>query len=211
VVAATRVPASGTVRIVCRRGDEARRTSTELLADALGWRRDLLDVATTNGGKPYLTSPRSDLCFSVARTRDVALVAFASNAAVGVDVERLDRDVTGWTLWRHVLTEQEASGLPDAPAARNTALLQLWVRKEAVLKAAAVGLTIDPSKVELDAEGRLRALPSALGSPSEWSIVDVVVSGCAAAVATRPPTTSVEVLEARLDATGPSTSIRFRA
>lgn len=118
-------------------------------------------------------------------TNDLTLVAIARGVDVGVDVERLDRQVTEWVLWGQVLTAGETARLPDDRWARNVALLRSWVRREAMLKAAGVGLALEPRTIELGSGGEIIALPPVLGAVGRWGLVDLEVPGCVAAVAVR--------------------------
>lgn len=174
------------VRIVIQSGPGHREAAQAVVAAALGRAPDELDLEKDGRGKPQVRAPATDLRFSVAHTLGLTLVAVGLGVDVGVDVERLDRRVTGWALWAQTLTTDEASRLPLDRAARNATLLRHWVRREALLKAAGVGLAVEPRALELAADGRICALPAALGAPGDWALEDVPVPGCAAAVACRP-------------------------
>ena len=189
--------ASQAVRVAFRGGLAAKRTTRDLLSDVLERHADEVVIERDAHGKPYLAFPDVGTRFSVARTNGLAIVAMTPCHDVGVDVESLDRDVTGWAMWHHVMTAAELAAIPDDPDARNAALLQAWVRKEALLKAAGVGLAIDPATVEL-AEEEIYHLPSQLGSPREWSMADVVFPGFVGAVACRAPSCSIEVTGAMI-------------
>lgn len=104
-------------------------------------------------GKPRLNGagPR----FSISHSGDRVAVALTAGARVGVDVEKLVRrsDVDG--LARAVLAPEELRAHAAlAPADRRAALLTLWVRKEALLKATGQGLAIAPSSVTLTRSGQ---------------------------------------------------------
>lgn len=133
-----------------------------------------------------MNAPGADPRISIAHTLDLTLVAVALGVDVGVDVERLDRSVTDWALWEQTLTAGEASRLPTDRVARNAMLLRSWVLREALLKAAGLGLAVEPGAIELAPDGELVALPPVLGAVAEWALVDLPVPGCAAAVAFRP-------------------------
>lgn len=183
------------VRIVMETGRGHSGAAPRAIAAALDIAADELALERDARGKPAVRTPVTDLCFSVAHTSGLTLVALASGVEVGIDVERLGRDVTGWRLWEQTLTSDELAHLPADRAARNRALLQSWVRREALLKAAGVGLAVDPLAIELAADGRIVELPRALGSPAAWSLDDVAIPGCAAAIACRPGRTRVEVID----------------
>lgn len=154
-------------------------------------------VVERSAGKPSLRGWGGDLRFSVARARGLVLVAVARGREVGVDVERLGSGP--WlSLPRQALTSREMAsleGLPDVGPA--DAFLRIWARKEAVLKAAGVGLAVDPVLVEVSGAGEPAAvveLPRPLGPAARYALVDLGLPGCAAAVAVERPCRSVTVL-----------------
>ena len=143
------------------------------------------------GGRPVVGGS-SGLEVSVSHTADLVLVAVAAGYRVGVDVE-LVRDGPWRLLPRHALTANELGVLEQCPPAeRNTDLLRYWTRKEALLKAAGIGLALDPREVEVSGPhdtARVVSVPPALGRPASWSLVDLEIEGFVAALAaagTRP-------------------------
>ena len=109
---------------------------------------------------------------SVAHAGDVVVIAACAEAAVGVDVERLDA----------VGRDEVASitGFDGLVAAAGTPA-QVWTRREAVLKASGLGFALDPRTVRCEADGSV----TWSGPDARW--VDVAVpedvsSGYAAAV-----------------------------
>ena len=99
----------------------------------------LAEPELTPQGKPGL--PGSRLRFNLAHSGEVALVAVTRDRDVGVDVERVRPDADRWALVDHALTARERHQLQRiAPTERAHAFLSMWARKEALLKAAGVGL-----------------------------------------------------------------------
>ena len=164
------------------------------MADALGVAVSEVILGRNAHGRPEIVRPATDLRFSISHSGGTTLVALGSGADVGVDVERLNRPILQWALWPHVLTAAEMSRLPLAPAARRASLLALWVGKEAILKAAGVGLAVDPRHIELDESRRLVSLPHSFGSPADWSLSYLDhICGCVGAVACRSPGIELEI------------------
>jgi 4'-phosphopantetheinyl transferase len=146
------------------------------------------EVHSSPHGKPRLVEPAAQLDFSLSRAGARLVLAVAS-APVGVDVERLDRDV-GADVARIAFAEDERAELDAVPpAARAGAFLACWTRKEAVLKALGHGLAVDPKSVSVTfldgAEPRIRRLPEEFGPADEWSLVPIKGDGWLAAVAVR--------------------------
>ena len=119
-------------------------------------------------GKPIL-APRhgSRLRFSVARGGDVTVLAVSMAAEIGVDVEPLRREPGQWALVREALTDREREDLPVGEEERAFEFLRAWVRKEALLKAAGVGLAVEPRLVELKG-CEIVSLPT--GTSIRWEI-----------------------------------------
>ena len=113
-------------------------------------RTSKLRVARDHRGRPYLEEA-DGLRFNLSRSGGVTLVAVSREADVGVDLERrVERDLR--SLPAHALCDREREvldGLPEGE--RADAFLTYWVRKEAVLKAAGVGLGIEPNLIEVSA------------------------------------------------------------
>jgi len=112
-----------------------------------------LEFVSGEHGKPVLCDG-SGIEFSLSRSGAWALLGVARGRLVGVDVERLDprledpEELSG--LARSVLTTQEQAELALLPAERRVrAFLQLWARKEALLKALGTGLALAPERVEV--------------------------------------------------------------
>lgn len=108
-------------------------------------------------GKPALVDA-GGIEFSLSRSGAWALLGVARGRAVGVDVERLEprledeEELSG--LAERVLTAVELEELERVPAPRRAqAFLQVWARKEALLKALGTGLSLPPEHVEVGVAG----------------------------------------------------------
>jgi phosphopantetheinyl transferase len=92
-------------------------------------------------GKPALEHPGSVLEFSASDARDVAVIAFASGVAIGVDVEHVSAyvDAAGIIAKNASGTEREMfARLP--PERLVPEFYRWWTAREARLKASGVGL-----------------------------------------------------------------------
>ncbi len=91
-----------------------------------------------------LVAPSSELAppsVSLSRSPDLSVAVVASGASVGVDVEEV-ASFARPGLCDVVLHRHERAQLPGE-------LATTWVRKEALLKAAGCGLTMDPSSIRV--------------------------------------------------------------
>jgi phosphopantetheinyl transferase len=145
----------------------------------------------------YPRRDREALRHSVSHTIGALLVAVAADCRVGVDVECVcDRGLTA--LPRHALTQNELAAFSSTePADRLSVFLAYWTRKEALLKAAGVGLAVEPSLIEVDVSA-IRSqpivVPEALGPASGWWITELTVPGYAASIATDAPVSRIRMI-----------------
>jgi 4'-phosphopantetheinyl transferase len=89
-------------------------------------------------GKPELTSPWSGWHTSLSHSGGLIAVAVSRGRAVGVDVQRVvaDLDVAGMSARFFLPGEAEYVAAGGDAGARADRFARLWVRKEAVVKAA---------------------------------------------------------------------------
>ncbi len=156
-----------------------------------------IEFSTNQFGKP---SAPGGVKFNVAHSGDYALLAFASDSEVGVDVERIGADRVVSDLAQRVLSPHEYarfSRLPDSERTRT--FFQIWTLKEAVLKAIGSGLSIAPECIEVSfypAEPRLlRCSANEIADVNEWTVrrLSIGDNDYAAAVAVRAIRPSIEV------------------
>ncbi|WP_114797470.1 4'-phosphopantetheinyl transferase family protein [Gaiella occulta] len=93
-------------------------------------------------GKPELAPPHEGMFFNASRCQRHLLIAVSASSEVGVDLELLGRLPDLRQLAPLVASRREnAGGLPGWPNDRS--VLRLWTRKEAAVKAAGSGLTLE--------------------------------------------------------------------
>ena len=122
---------------------------------------------------PPVGGPRLD--FNWSHSGDYALVALARDCALGVDIERLGKNLRALDIARRFFDPAEAEALARLEAgARDDAFIALWCAKEAVLKAAGEGLSFGLSRLVFEARGDRRWEVSqtdpALGTASDWRL-----------------------------------------
>lgn len=122
-------------------------------------------------GKPVLPD-HGDLSFSLSHSESFAMVAIASGALVGVDIEivrprpQLDR------LAARVLSDEEhAEWLEAEPQQRTEAFLARWTAKEAYLKATGAGIWRPLREVPRVPDGwTVVGIPSPLGTVASIAV-----------------------------------------
>jgi 4'-phosphopantetheinyl transferase len=99
-----------------------------------------LEIAYGAFGKPHLAGEPS-LRFNLAHSDDVALLAVADGADVGIDVEAVAPGRDCLAIARDFFCARELRELVALPTAdRAAAFLRCWTRKEAYVKALGDGL-----------------------------------------------------------------------
>ncbi|KRE37779.1 hypothetical protein ASG73_09080 [Janibacter sp. Soil728] len=158
-----------------------RRVLGELLERdpaSLVFERRCTTCDSAKHGKPSLVEAPG-WHFSLSYTPDVAVVAVAQGAGVGVDVEDLtDADFEGFA--GATLSRDETPGFGGlAGHDLLVARAQVWARKEAVLKATGHGLVVDPSEVLVSGPLEVPALidwRADAPRPAAISIADVALA-----------------------------------
>jgi 4'-phosphopantetheinyl transferase len=122
-------------------GQWACLKSYELLCQLL--QTDIpFDFCYNEYGKPYFTSVVAQQFampfFSISHCKD-AIAVVVSDREVGIDVESRHRHTTD-SLVESVMNENEQEYIASRPE-QDTAFIELWTKKEAVLKQRGTGIT----------------------------------------------------------------------
>jgi 4'-phosphopantetheinyl transferase len=132
--------------------------------------------------KPSLAPPFADsgVCFNLAHSGGVALLAFVRGRAVGVDVEHVRRDLDVQAIARRFFSAQEQQQLAAvAPEDEYEAFFRCWTRKEAYIKAKGEGLWLPLDQFDVSvAAGSDNALLATRPDEAEagrWSLRQVAV------------------------------------
>lgn len=167
-----------------------------------------LDIEFEQGshGKPRLAGSAEDrgLVFNVSHTHGAAVLAFARDLALGVDIEaeRPHRDLE--RLAEACLAPAELAvwqGL--APEIRLAAFTRLWVCKEAFVKATGRGLALGLAQVAVDpALDRYGAVPVEYGPAWDWRLKTWEATGYRMALAYRGPERTIGFFDCAVDGPG---------
>lgn len=149
------------------------------------------------GGKPRIDPAwhPAPLTFNLTHSRGRALVAVSREREVGVDVERLRRDLPMERLAARFFSPREIAALRDTPEEiRPAAFFACWTRKEAYVKARGTGLfggwplqsfavSVEPGAGPVALE-----IPGHEGEAARWGLESLDAGpGYAAAVAVEGP------------------------
>ncbi len=133
-----------------------------------------IEFIQNSHGKPRLadTQENQGLVFNISHSGEYAVLAFAHDIALGVDIElprsRLDLD----GLADFCLAPEEREWWRTLPTdERLSEFLRLWVSKEAFVKAAGRGIALGLSKVCISHSGTgFASIPAAYGSVKDWHL-----------------------------------------
>jgi 4'-phosphopantetheinyl transferase len=118
------------------------------------------------GGKPALIGIDS-WQFNVSHSRDLAAIAISRYDAVGIDLELIDPDFPRADVAPDILAADELRDLAALPRADQPAwFFQLWTLKEALLKCAGAGLSIEPREIHIRLDADLN--PAMISAPPEF-------------------------------------------
>jgi len=141
-----------------------RATLRMLLGRYAGTAPERIIFRYERGGKPALTGS-GGWQFNVSHSRELAAIAVSRHDAVGVDIERIDAGFPRDDVAADVLAPDELEDLRSLPEERQAAyFFQLWTMKEALLKAAGTGLSIDPVAIRIRLED---GAPTIVSAPAE--------------------------------------------
>lgn len=134
----------------------------------------LLRFAKTAAGKPYLPGQR--LRFNLSHSGDGVLLALVDRNEVGVDLESTDRKIDIDVLEGASLSEAERYSIDaiEKPA-RRRAILRIWTRKEALLKAEGSGLARDPRDLTLPVAAGISKPACVQHGGRIWTLTDLPV------------------------------------
>ncbi len=119
----------------------------EVLGHMLGRPGGSLKLLRGPFGKPYLAG--HPVHFNLSDTKDAVLLALA-RTELGADVETMNRRTDHERVAHHYFTPAEVEQISHAANGKKR-FLELWTRKEAVLKACGVGLMDDLHSLEVHA------------------------------------------------------------
>jgi 4'-phosphopantetheinyl transferase len=132
-------------------------------------------------GKPSLAGPfaRSNLNFNLAHSGKLALCGVALDRAIGVDVERILDKFAREQIARRFFSAAEIARVHTLPASdQSKAFFDRWTRKEALIKARGLGLSLAFDQVDpgmCSEEDGLVKTGLHTTERSQWSLIGIDV------------------------------------
>jgi 4'-phosphopantetheinyl transferase len=158
-----------------RRFSVARGTLRSLLALYRGLDARAIRFAYGPQGKPALAEAGSPpVCFNLAHSHELALVALTRGLEVGTDVEHIRPRESAEGIVERYFAERERSALSQVPPhEQQMAFYRCWTRKEAYMKALGTGLNLPLDSFDVSVTPEPLLL-SAGGDVRQWSMIEVI-------------------------------------
>lgn len=160
-----------------------------VLAKYLNDAPEALRFSTSGNDKPKLASD-TGIDFNLSHTEGTAAIVIARNRRVGVDVEKIGRNLKPLELATRFFSPQEYEWLRAQPASEQlTAFFSCWTAKECYIKAVGEGLSMGLSGFAIIPKtGNARLRLEVYGEPEEskkWLVwqLELKTGTCAAVAA----------------------------
>jgi 4'-phosphopantetheinyl transferase len=137
-----------------------------------------LEFSTNEYGKPTFLSD-TKIEFNISHSGEYALIAVARARKVGIDVERIRRDVEFESLAQRYFSPKEVAELMSLPSEQKPIAFYIgWTRKEAYIKAQGFGLSLPLGSfdVSLNEPVALRATRPDPREAARWNLFSLDVA-----------------------------------
>jgi 4'-phosphopantetheinyl transferase len=149
-------------------------------------------------GKPRLAETGEDqgLVFNVSHTDRLAVLGFARDRPLGIDIEKSRPDRDWHRIADYCLSDPERDRWRRTEAARQgMEFLKYWTAKEALVKAAGRGIALGLRRVELAPDfSAFAILPAELGPAADWRLQGWILDDYCLALACRSPVRRIRFL-----------------
>lgn len=115
----------------------ARGALRILLSGYMGVPAAGIAFSYSENGKPHVAGTVVE--FNLSHSGDWVVLAFGRNRQIGVDIERIKRDMDVLSIASRYFTPEETARIEEA-ADRHALFFRLWAHKEAYVKACGSGL-----------------------------------------------------------------------
>jgi len=157
-------------------------------------------LASNAHGKPRLAATGEDegLVFNVSHTDRLAVLGFARDRALGIDIEKPAPGRDWQRIADYCLSERERDRWRRTDAVQQAMdFRKYWTAKEALVKAAGRGIALGLPRVELAEDfSAYAALPEELGSVADWRLYGWMLDDFCLALASRPSARRIRFFQA---------------
>jgi 4'-phosphopantetheinyl transferase len=175
----------------------ARGLLRMMLAHCTGAAPECLAIEDRDGEAPCLVHNPWKLHFNVSHSHDRVAVAVGTEA-VGVDIERIDREGDWRPLAKVCFHPREQAYLCELPEHhRADAFAGIWTRKEARIKATGDGFRADPCRFStVPFDGSVRVQDGREHTTSWYTHALAAPAGYRAAIACRSRSSTITMVDA---------------
>jgi 4'-phosphopantetheinyl transferase len=136
--------------VLGRRFVAGRGALRAILAGYLSTEPQELTFSYNVHGKPSLLDCPGNIQFNVSHSHDLMVAAFCREWAIGVDIEKEDPRLHAMDIAQRFFCKRERDEIAQKGKEEGLrTFFQLWTAKEAVLKAASLGLTLELANLEI--------------------------------------------------------------
>jgi 4'-phosphopantetheinyl transferase len=133
-----------------RRFVAGRGVLRTILAAYLSAEPQQVSFSYSSHGKPSVAEPHCNIEFNVSHSHDLMVAAICREWSIGVDIEKEDPQFHAMDIAERFFCKRERDEIArKRKEERLRTFFQFWTAKEAVLKATALGLTLELSKLEI--------------------------------------------------------------
>ncbi|HEY5705993.1 MAG TPA: 4'-phosphopantetheinyl transferase superfamily protein [Terrimicrobiaceae bacterium] len=159
--------------VLRRRFAVARGALRMIVARYVGGDPADVEFSYEQHGKPYVKDPRSNLQFNLSHSDDLMVIAVCMDQPIGVDIEREDHRFHLMDVAALCFCESEKEQVALEGKSSLQAFFQIWTAKEAIMKATSLGMSLEPSRVEVGLNPlRLLAINGAEElSDAKWHLI----------------------------------------
>lgn len=119
------------------------------LGEALTMPPSCVPLRPGPNGKPELSLPNHSVAFNLSHSETQLAVAIAKGAAVGVDIEYIDRSIDVISLAQGHFCPAEIEYLRNNPEHPSASFFRFWTLKEAYLKAVGTGIGVSLANIDV--------------------------------------------------------------
>jgi 4'-phosphopantetheinyl transferase len=109
-----------------------------IVSAKLGITSSDVKITIDRNNKPWLEG--NALLFNIAHTREAFVFAISDSVRVGIDIEKVDRNIDFRSIIRNFFSAGEIKFIIEDPDYSRDRFFLLWTRKEALLKALGTGI-----------------------------------------------------------------------
>lgn len=149
----------------------------EILGGYLGIGPGEVRIATGEHGKPFLANGGANLNFNLSHSGDMYVLAVATAAELGIDVEEVEAGKPFDDVARLAFSSRERQELLTLPSSdlQAAGFYRCWVRKEACLKACGSGFSLPGNSFEVSPLDNSAAMQTVLCGQNWWHVLDIDV------------------------------------